>query len=279
MFKEWPLVAFTILGQMGVGVFLLTCCFLSVGEIPPSAGSRRTLLLNIALALGLLILAALVSFFHLRHPFRARRVLSNLRTSWLSREILFELGFIGLAALAGFLTWRDAEWGASFTAVLTAACVAGALFWVSMSKLYMLPTLPAWNTAFTPLSFAMTTLILGALGLAMILRASGGSWDTSALLLRLSLIALAGEIVIAVRHAARHKAPGPGSQPSLRPPDSPPRRLHGARLLAFALGSALVGAALIANDVRILAAAFTLILAGEVLGRFLFYGRVTRPGR
>mgnify|MGYP001186321009 CR=1 FL=1 len=279
MLKEWPLVAFTILGQMAVGVFLLTCFFLSVSWGTPFVDSRGTLLLDFALVLGSLVAAALISFFHLRHPIRARRVLSNLRTSWLSREILFELGFMGLVALTGLQAWRGAERGGAFTGLLLAGCAAGALFLASMSKLYMLPTLPAWNTVLTPLSFGLTTLILGAMGLALILRLGGGPWHAPKLLLRSALMALAIETVMVHYHLSRDGVRASRPIPSLRPPDTPPRFLRGARQVTLTIGFALVVAVMATNDDRILPPAFALILAGEVAGRFLFYGLVTRPGR
>ena len=288
MLKEWPLVAFTILGQMAVGLFSLTGFFLLVIWSTPSAAGRRTLLFDLALVLGLLITAALVSFFHLRHPLRARRVLANLRTSWLSREIFFELGFMGLVAVAGLQTWRGAERSVPFAGVLVAACVAGALFLVSMSKLYMLPALPAWNIAYTPLSFGLTALILGALSLAISLRFGGGSWDTSRLLLRLSSMALVVEIPLAIFIAPRHGICVIRPRPSLRPVDELPRLLHWGRV-------ALLGAGLVFVEVEFftgidgmttrrgpgpaLILAFMLILLGEIAGRFHFYGLVARPGR
>src|SRR5512143_3850254 len=98
MFKEWPLVAFTILGQMAVGLFWgFHLPFLVHGRVP-AYGWRTGWLVVLAVVFLLMTLAAAVSFFHLHHPVRARFALSNLRSSWLSREILFELVFTALVA-------------------------------------------------------------------------------------------------------------------------------------------------------------------------------------
>ena len=107
MLKEWPLVAFTVAGQMAVGIFLLVAVpLLLFAGADADASAHETGLAVLAVVLGLLIAAALLSFFHLHHPFRARRVLTNLRTSWLSREIFFELGFLALVVFGALLAWR-----------------------------------------------------------------------------------------------------------------------------------------------------------------------------
>ncbi|MCK7483603.1 MAG: dimethyl sulfoxide reductase anchor subunit [Candidatus Moduliflexus flocculans] len=101
MLKEWPLVAFTVLGQAAVGIFVLFHLPFLARFRAPTYGWRITWLVTLALVLLLAGLAVLVSFFHLRHPLRARFALSNLRSSWLSREILFELVFMALVGAAG----------------------------------------------------------------------------------------------------------------------------------------------------------------------------------
>ncbi|MCU0244888.1 MAG: dimethyl sulfoxide reductase anchor subunit [Acidobacteria bacterium] len=131
MFKEWPLVAFTIMGQTAVGAFLFFHLPFLVRGRTPYAGWRATWLVMLALVLALAGIASLISFFHLRHPWRARFVLSNWRTSWLSREILFELAFMGLVAASGWMAWAGAPSRAVLLAALAAAGLAGALFVVS----------------------------------------------------------------------------------------------------------------------------------------------------
>jgi len=174
MLKEWPLVAFTILGQAAVGVFLCFHAPFLVRGRAPSPGWFVTWLVVLALVVVLLGSAALISFFHLRHPLRARFVLTNLRSSWLSREILFELVFLGLVALSGWLAWLRAPSRGLHAGLLAAAGLAGALFLLSMAKLYMLPTLPHWSGVYTPLSFVLTSLVLGALATELVVRGVAG---------------------------------------------------------------------------------------------------------
>jgi anaerobic dimethyl sulfoxide reductase subunit C (anchor subunit) len=289
MLKEWPLVAFTIAGQMAVGMFLFAGVPLSLsagGDM--DAVARRTGLAFLALAFALLAAAALISLFHLHHLFRARYALSNLRTSWLSREIFFELVFMALVALAIALVWTGAARGALFKGVMAAAGLAGVLFLLSMSKLYMLQTVPAWNLAYTPFSFVLTALILGAMAAALLIGVLAGGRPYFGYLLTLSFFLVVAEIVLSLFLATGHGIYGPRPGPSLRPPAETPRLLHLGRLALLTAGLVLIGAAMTARDSRaatgsgisgLLAVAFVLVLAGQVAGRFLFYGLIARPGR
>jgi len=289
MLKEWPLVAFTIAGQMAAGIFLFAGLpfFLSAGA-GGNAATRETQLIVLAVVLGLLAMAALLSFFHLHHPFRARRVLINLRTSWLSREIFFELGFMALVAFGALLAWRRPAEGILLKGILAAAGLAGILFILSMSKLYMLQTVPPWNQAYTPLSFFMTSLSLGALAAALV-RASGADTPSrSGAYILLAFVFVAAEAALSFLIAPGHGVFGYRSGPSLRPPAEAHRTLHLVRLTLLLMGLALIRGAMVAGEGRaasglggngLLAVALALVLAGQVAGRFLFYGLFGRPGR
>jgi DMSO reductase anchor subunit len=288
MFKEWPLVAFTIAGQMAVGIILLAFpLFLAAG--PDTAAAARELrLVVLAFVFGLMVLATTLSFFHLHHPFRAYRVLANFRTSRLSREIFFELGFMALVALTIVLVGRGLSMGHLLWGIYAAGSVAGILFLLSMIGLYMLETLPFWNRAYTPLSFVLTSLSLGAMAVALLIDALVGGRTYFRDLLTVSFFLVAAEIVFSLFFAAGHGVFGPRPGPSLRPPAETPRFLHLGRLALSTAGLVLIRVAIMTRDVRggtgsgvsgLLAVAFVLVLASEVAGRFLFYGLLARPGR
>ncbi len=173
MLREWPLVAFTVAGQAAVGIFLFAGLplFLSEGA-GGSAAARETRLAVLAVVLGLLAVAALLSLFHIHHLFRARRVLTNIGSSWLSREIFSELGFMALVSLGLFLAWSGRAGPGIMRGTMITAALLGVLFIMSMSKLYMLPTVPPWNRAYTPLSFFLTSLSLGSRSRARGIRVS-----------------------------------------------------------------------------------------------------------
>ena len=289
MLKEWPLVGFTIVGQMAVGIFLLACVPQLLFAGPPgNAAARGMRLVVLAIVLALMVLATALSFFHLHHPLRARRVLANFRSSWLSREIFFEIGFMALVALAVLLIWTGYDRGALLKGVLAAAGLAGILFLLSMSKLYMLETFPPWNSAYTPFIFFLTSLSLGALATELIL--GTGEWGTfpAGPFLILAFLSIAAEVAIAFFISPGQGVFGGRPVPSLRPPAEAPRSLHPARLAFMIAAFVLIGAVLMMGNSRadhdpardvLLVAALALVLAGQVTGRFLFYGLLTRPGR
>ncbi len=287
MFKEWPLVAFTVLGQMAVGLFWsFHLPFLVRGRLP-SAGWRASWLVILGVIALLMALAAAVSFFHLRHPVRARRALGNLRTSWLSREILFELVFTALVVIAAWLGAFHSPARGLQLALLAGAGMAGGLFLLSMAKLYMLPSVPVWEGSYTPLSFLSTTLVLGAVSTELTVRVVAGPGAFEIGLVPVALVLVVIEILLAILVVPRHGLMGVHPAPSLRPDEAPPRFLHGFRtaLLAAALVSGaidlLTGGGHIMNErgaSPALLLMFLFVLASEIAGRFQFYGLVRRPG-
>jgi anaerobic dimethyl sulfoxide reductase subunit C (anchor subunit) len=119
---ERPLVAFTLLTQAAVGAFGIERV-----RWNQAGGQAAGAWLDGALAvIGLLYGAGmLASFFHLGSPGRAWRALNNLRSSWLSREILFSGSFGLLAACFAVLQWAGVGSWQGRGCVALAACLAG----------------------------------------------------------------------------------------------------------------------------------------------------------
>ncbi len=162
---ELPLILFTVLAQMSVGAFVV----LGVVQLVARARFGRHTVDHITdpalYAIGpVLVLGLIASMAHLGTPMNAVNTLRHLDSSWLSREIVFGVGFAGLGFLFAALQWL--RWG-SQTARQVLALVTGTvglgLVWV-MSMVYAsLPTVPAWNTSATPAQFYLTTFLLGTL--------------------------------------------------------------------------------------------------------------------
>jgi anaerobic dimethyl sulfoxide reductase subunit C (anchor subunit) len=301
MLKEWPLVAFTIAGQMAAGAFLLLSplLFLSPAGTAWNPTARGTALVVWGTALGLIAIAAGLSFFHLHHPFRAYRALANLRTSWLSREILFELAFMAFVALALILVRTGHTTGSFLRTVMAAAAIAAILFLVSMSRLYGLGSVPPWDPAYIGMSFFLTTVILGAMATAWVTRSPlGNTGSYLSVLWTASFYFIAADVLIAVFVTPVYGLVGYRPTPSLRPPARVRRLLHLGRLALLAggllliilakaaeipgasggFGSATMAVKMASQSGPLLTLAFVLVLLGEVAGRFLFYGLVPRPG-
>ncbi len=275
MLKEWPLVAFTIAGQMAVGLFLIAVTpFILIDDLP--VGDPETFMILLGAVLGLLVLAALVSFLHLHHPLKAFRTLVNIRTSWLSREIFFELAFMALIAAELILIRVGAAMSLLRIVHITAG-LAGLLFLLSMIKIYMLETLPFWNQAATPLSFISTSLSLGAV--------TAGVAGSSSVFTVLAILLVFADLMISLFFAPGYGALVQREGAALRPPGALAWNLHfaGLGLEAAGLGLfvwAFLGAPGQLQDVSGLeVVVLSLILAGQVIRRFIFYGLAARPRR
>jgi DMSO reductase anchor subunit len=275
MLKEWPLVAFTILGQAAVGLFVIGAMpFLLIYD---AAGSDPSAFLALLTSVfGLLAVAALVSFLHLRHPLKAVRSVANFRTSWLSREIFFELLFMAVIAIEAVLVRTGAAL-ALVRIVHISAALTGLLFLLSMIGIYMLESLPFWDQAATPLSFVATSLALGVLAAAGITGVS-------------KLYILAGALVLVDLAIALAYAPGHGwlvrrAPAAIRPPAMLSRRLHGAGLGLETIGLGLLAWAVLKRPDLLegpgiwAAAILGLILSAQIVRRFLFYGLAGHSGR
>jgi anaerobic dimethyl sulfoxide reductase subunit B (iron-sulfur subunit) len=146
--SELPLVAFSLLAQLAVGLFWTSSAFLAL--VGPGAESLRQI--ATALVGGCLALGMLISFAHLGARRNAWRALSNLHKSWLSREILM-MGLFGAGWLLSALT------EAPLLALVT--CVLGLGLICSMASIYRLRSMALWNSWRTLAGFLLSALLLG----------------------------------------------------------------------------------------------------------------------
>lgn len=150
---ELPLVVFTLLSQLAIGLVLVGAVRQFAGDGPAGTGApglRREWLL----AAGLLAAGLVASLFHLGHPGGAPRAITHLATAWLSREVLV-LGLLLAAILAAALTGL----GRGLVG-LCAALGLGALLVQGMT--YAPPSFPALHNGLPFVFFAVTAVTLGA---------------------------------------------------------------------------------------------------------------------
>lgn len=165
--REWPLVLFTLIGQAAAGLafFLILPLYFF-----PALSTDRSLsgfrLGAPLIILALLGAAALLSLFHLGNPARAVRALANAGASWLSKEILAEIIFMGATAGLAFLAWKAPGSPAGITLAVLVV-VEAAAFVYSMGKIYTIPAVPEWNSAATRVSFFASAFGLGSMAAAL----------------------------------------------------------------------------------------------------------------
>ncbi|RPJ27441.1 MAG: 4Fe-4S dicluster domain-containing protein [Chloroflexi bacterium] len=199
--EDVPLILFTLLVQMAVGGFwamlwLFPRVWAPVENNTTSLQWLPSLLIGLCLGAGLF-----ASLAHLGAKKNAWRALGNLRKSWLSREVLFT-GLFGAGWLVTTLEsviWHHSTSAAVLWTVEWAALTAtfGLGLVYSMSRVYRLPAIPAWNTWRTNAVFMVSTLLLGQSMMAVLrsyessvtgLQVPSGQWiiiDASILVLLL----------------------------------------------------------------------------------------------
>ena len=137
---EWPLAVFTSIGAFIVGWLWATLFSFSI-ELSPW------------LFAGLGGIAMLLSTLHLGKPLRAYMSILNVKTSWLSREILT----FGVFMLFGFGSLiLDKYW------IVIVASIAGLAFLISVEKLYSV-TRKRYNTPIHSANTITTALLFAAL--------------------------------------------------------------------------------------------------------------------
>jgi len=157
MNPAWSIIFFTTAAGAGYGLVALLAAYALAGDA--AAGGTPALF---ALALsGLLVSAGLLSStFHLGHPERAWRALTQWRSSWLSRE-----GVLALACYVPALAWAWQLWrGAPAGSVLPLATALLAVATVyATSMIYAsLKTIDAWHRGGVPLNYLLLALASGA---------------------------------------------------------------------------------------------------------------------
>lgn len=295
--REWALVTFTILAQMSVGAFVVLGIVHSYANRKAGMQEADRLsdraLVAIITTLGLGMLASLL---HLGNPLRAPTAVTNLATSWLSREILSGVVFAVLGVIFAAMQWF--KWGtyAVRNVIAWIAAAVGLVLVYCMSRVYMIPEQPAWNTIVTPLSFYIATLMLGvlALGAAFVanyayLRSRNPEAVTAQLeLLRTSLkgfaitsIVLVGLQLVMLPLYMGYLATGPAAAvQSVSMMIGPFGVMYFLRLALAFLGAGVFGVFLYiaagqSGKERTMSSlaygAFALVLVAEVLGRLVFY--------
>jgi DMSO reductase anchor subunit len=108
MKPAFSVIFLTTLIGTGQGLFLalFTVESYAAFELLPMPDSRF-FAFGSTVALALLVLGLIASFFHLGHPERAWRAATQWRTSWLSREVIVLPTFMGTVVLYGVAHWLD----------------------------------------------------------------------------------------------------------------------------------------------------------------------------
>jgi DMSO reductase anchor subunit len=245
---HWSLVGVTVLTQLSAGGVGAAWLLHLLG------GGDARIAATVALALGLVSLGA--APLHLGRPLFAVLAIRNWRTSWLSREILGLSAFGGAAGAYASSLWFGIP-GATLLGGL--ALLFGIAGLYASSRIYLVPGRPAWNMGHTIAEFFLTGAILGPLLLA----ATGSSGGA------MVAVAAGASVAQLLNHVWKFvrliRSEEFELQASARLLSNELSRLFLTRLALTAVGGAVLGFA------GYPLAGFAAALAGEILGRYLFF--------
>lgn len=267
---EWPLVLFTVLGQCVAGALIVS----GYGWLTAKDGRVKQRIVRSMFFLWLVMgIAFLASVMHLGSPLRAFNSLNRIGASALSNEIasgslFFAVG--GLWWLVAFLGKMPAMLGKIW---LLLSMLLGLVFVYAMTNVYQIDTVPTWYNGYTTLAFFMTMLLSGPLFAALLLRAAGVSCSPArfagisvlALLVTVAVVVLQGLSLCEIHSSVQNAG--------ALVPDYASLQVWRILLLVAGLGCWICPLVRRKEpSVGGLALGLVSVLAGEIIGRGLFYG-------
>ena len=289
MRPAFSIIFFTTSSGLGLGL----AAWIVLGLMDFSSASQ--LVMTAIITLGLIGAGLLSSTFHLGHPERAWRALSQWRSSWLSRE-----GVLAVAVMVGLTAWfahvflggTPPMWSNLLLVVLLVATV------YATSMIYAsLKTVARWHHPLTPVCYLMFAAAGGLLGVLWLLAMTGQAVSAALSQATLLLLAsawgvklvwwrLAGSAGSGSSLASATGLGGFGEVRSLMPPHTSENylqhemgfivaRRHAAKLRVIALG---LGAALplllvglLPTSGAVMGVALASHVAGVMVERWLFF--------
>lgn len=184
-FDALSLALFTSLAPAGVIAFL-ALALVRLWSRDPDASVRIDRM--IALPFSVVLVGFIASATHLGTPANALHVFSGVGRSPLSNEVLSAVMFLFLVGSYWMMAFKEHFPDAVAKPWLILACGSGVGLMVCTSVAYGVPTVPTWDTPFTPANLVLSALLAGpVLGLLFLEVAR-----TRPHALEIALVALAG---------------------------------------------------------------------------------------
>lgn len=302
--REWALPVFTILIQLATGSLLALWLIRTFIAKLQGRELDRFTRVPILILFSTIVIAIIGAQFHLSKPYLSFLAVSNFMRSWLSREIIATVLFSLSTGILTFLIWfvpgrfklkNALGWLAAFFGLVSVLC---------MAQVYLLPTQVAWNSATTILAYFVETALLGTTALGAILlmdlvftyeqKVEGVDGLDQIVAKAIKSLAIAAVIALIANLVLNSQQiihldslQNEPAQMSMRLLSDLYQPLFLIRLALGVAGVCWLGM----NYLRIarekgrikglISAAYiacTLVLVGEILGRFLFYAVHVRSG-
>ena len=152
-------IFFTTASGAGYGMLIWLAIFAFAGMLPPDPVFG---FVAFALAFALVVGGLLSSTFHLGHPERAWRAMSQWRSSWLSREgLLAVLTFIPTGLFGASWVFLGEHQGVAGWLGLLGAAMSFATVFCTAMIYASLKAVPAWSDRWTPPAYLALSLATG----------------------------------------------------------------------------------------------------------------------
>lgn len=186
MHPAYSVILFTTSSGAGYGLLFWVSIALMTSDM---SHTHWSFFFTLAMALALITLGLLASTFHLGHPERAWRALSQWRSSWLSREGVTAVATYLPAGLLGLLSLLKMTTGAEPFLALLCALSAVATVWCTGMIYASLRTVKEWNLTLVPVVYLALGAASGGLlmGLMTSIFGSQNRWQGTATLLALGV--------------------------------------------------------------------------------------------
>lgn len=285
---EWPLVTFTLLLQSSVGVVILTALYFCWFE-RELGNQRATLVMKPTLLVATVLgcLGLLSSTLHMGYPLNAFHALRHISSSWLSREIVFAVLYLGALCLYTLFVLIKGHMNKTILALIG---LLGLVDIFCMASLYYSSSMQTWMHSNTYFMFFGSVFAAGA---AIVLAVTAVKAKVVASpILAYKLVAIALVVIflaIAIRLVVQpfyvewlsHDLM---SNHSITFPQTPISAYNGTfalRLSAWILsivGFLVLGysmwkkrAAILTTGMPLLSVGCTIVFIAEVLNRFAFF--------
>ena len=275
--EEWPLMMFTLFSQLAIGTYIMLFFIRWLLAKEDASSASQLTKSGLMLTGPVMALALIFSLFHLGTPLGAVRSILNLGSSWLSREILTAGGFL-VFWFVSYLAFRKGKAGKGL-GLLTSLIGLAAIF--SMASIYSSSIRPAWTGLNTYIAFYGATFALGSAGAFTLvgLAARGKSGEQVRKILKAVLLVLGAGIVLPLLYLPVFIG---GLSSGIPAAQASAQLLSGTYLAPLVIRAllSLAGLVLLFLSLKKQASfslnqvlpALLLVLAGEFIGRYVFYG-------
>lgn len=270
-FHEWPLVVFTVLAQTAVGAFLIMS--LANLVVDSRVGVKDKVTRNMFFVWVLMGLGFMASSAHLGSPMRAMNALNQVGSSWLSNEILTGSLFFAFGGFYWLLDVLKKGPEGLRKVLMVLGMIAGVAFMYSMVNVYLINTVPTWDTPYTWWSFLLTVLVSGSL-FALILMHSA-QFDSVKYSRTIQVVVVVGVIAMIVMTLGQMTALAGINSSVVAASDLVVNMgcLQGIRITLIIVGSAIALACVRREKANsaIALVGFAMVLFAELLGRTIFF--------